>query len=72
VEDIRIRSNYVYIVRFQVVTAASMKLPAIWDITPCSLTEIVLNSETSVYFNETSRRCIPEDWHLHVQLCTNN
>jgi hypothetical protein len=33
--------------------------------------EAVCNSETSVYFNETARRCIPEGYHLHTR-CRGN
>jgi hypothetical protein len=59
--------------RFEVLTAASMKMTVSWD-APCSLVEvyrlIVLmletasTSETSVYFYQTTRRNIPEDSHL--------
>jgi hypothetical protein len=31
--------------------------------------EAVLTSETSVYFNETTRRYIPEDYSLHLLFC---
>jgi hypothetical protein len=31
--------------------------------------EVVITSETSVYFNETTWRCIPEDCHLHCLRC---
>jgi hypothetical protein len=45
-------------VRFQVYTAVSMKIH-FWDITPCSLVEIV-------YFSETTWHYIPEGSHLYV------
>jgi hypothetical protein len=50
--------------------AASMTMIAIWDIAPFSLVEVTLNkqtvdtSDTSAYYNETSRRYIPEGYHL--------
>jgi hypothetical protein len=55
--------------------AASMKMTAFWDIEPCSLVEVdrrfialtmeaVNTSETSVNFYETTRRNIPEGYHL--------
>jgi hypothetical protein len=63
-------------VRFQVLTAASMKFRIFWDVAPCSHVEVdrryialmmeaVRTSETSVNFNETTRRYIPEDSKLH-------
>jgi hypothetical protein len=68
-------------VRFQVITAASMKFRVFWDVAPCShaevygrfrgayciirvMMELVRTSETSVNFNVTTRRCIPEDTKL--------
>jgi hypothetical protein len=37
-----------------------MKMTTCWDIAPCSLmTDVVLTSETSVYFIETTRHYIP-------------
>jgi hypothetical protein len=60
-----------FYVRFHVITAASMKMTAFWDIALCSLmalmTEAVRTSETSVYF-ETARCCIPESCHFRVIL----
>jgi hypothetical protein len=63
---------------FQVLTAASMKKTAFWNIAPCSLVEAdrrfrgaialmeaVRTSETCVYFNNTTRRYNPEGY-LHV------
>jgi hypothetical protein len=32
------------------------------------MTEAVRTSETSVYFNKTSRRYIPEDCHLQIDI----
>jgi hypothetical protein len=64
-------------VTFQVLTAASMKMTAFWDVAPRSLVEVDRRlrgayclhqgdetSETSVYFYETTRRYIPESCHL--------
>jgi hypothetical protein len=45
----------VFNVRFQVLTAASMKIRAFI----ARMTETVSTSETSVYYNETTRRNIP-------------
>jgi hypothetical protein len=70
-------------VRFQVLTAASMKFRVFWDLAPCShvevdrrpasiiialLMEAVCTSETLVNFNVNSRRCIPEYSKLHKHL----
>jgi hypothetical protein len=71
--------------RFQALTAASMKMSASWDIAPCSLVEVYRRfrgaycllaliieahtSETSVYFNKITRRCIPEGSHLQNSSC---
>jgi len=74
-------------VRFQVLTAASMKFRVFWDVAPCSHVEVdrrfrgayclhhqgalmmeaVRTSETSVNFNLTTRRYIPEDSKLHTR-----
>jgi hypothetical protein len=54
------------------------KLTAFWDIVPYGLVEFsgrfialmmdaVRTSETSVYFNETTRRYIPEGCHLQTR-----
>jgi hypothetical protein len=51
---------------------ASMKMTTVWDIAPCSLVEIdrcfrgafCALMEAVVYFNETTRRYIPEGYHL--------
>jgi hypothetical protein len=58
-------------VRFQVITAANTKMRAFWDIAPYSLVialmmDAVRTSVTSVYFNETTRRCISEGCHLNM------
>jgi hypothetical protein len=65
-------------VRFQVLTAASMKIRAFWNIAPCSLVgvdrcftvitialvmEAVRTSEPTVYYNVTTRRNILEQWY---------
>jgi hypothetical protein len=49
-------------VRFQVLTAASMKIRVFWDTPPCRvmMMEAVCTSETSVY----SKQTIPEDYNL--------
>jgi hypothetical protein len=33
-------ANLFYVVRFQVLTAGSMNMTNVWDIKPCSLTEV--------------------------------
>jgi hypothetical protein len=61
--------------RFQVLTAASMKIVAFWDVAPSSVVKIgpddgaVPSSETSVYFNETTLRYIPEDSNIQSAFC---
>jgi hypothetical protein len=68
--------------RFQVLTAASMKMTVFWDFEQCSLVEVYqrfrgaccLNhqgkaasvSETSGNFYQTTRCNNPEDSHLHT------
>jgi hypothetical protein len=59
-------------VRFQVLSAAIIKMTAFWDIAPCSLVEVdgpedgaVYTFETSVNFYETIRRNITEGCHLN-------
>jgi hypothetical protein len=61
-------------VRFQVLTAATMKMLVFWDNEQCNLVEVeridlimqkVSTSETSVYFIDTTRRNIPEGSNLH-------
>jgi hypothetical protein len=68
--------------RFQVLTAVSMKFRVLWDVVLYShievdrfitlMMEAVHNSETSVNFNVTTRLYIPEDskfyYHLHFIL----
>jgi hypothetical protein len=59
------------ILRFKVVTTASVKMTGFWDMSPCSLALITGTasiSETSVYFNETTRRHISEACHLQISL----
>jgi hypothetical protein len=59
-----LRRTY-YLVRLQVLTAASMKMAVFWDVAPCSLmTEAASASETSVNFYQTTWRNIPEDRYL--------
>jgi hypothetical protein len=60
-------NHFRYVVRFQVFTAASMKMTVFWDIALIALTtETVSNSESTVNSYETTRRNIPEDCHLHL------
>jgi hypothetical protein len=35
-----LKSYFIYFVRFQVLTAPSMKLAVFWDVAPCNLVEI--------------------------------
>jgi hypothetical protein len=47
-------------------------MKAIWDMVLCShegalIMEAANTSETSVYFQETTRRHIPEGCHLHIR-----
>jgi hypothetical protein len=59
-------------VSFQVFMAASMKMTNFWDIAPCRLEVYGRNSETSVCFNETTRRYMAEGSHLHIlRVCEN-
>jgi hypothetical protein len=63
--------------RFQILTAASMKFRVFWDVEVdrrfkgaycpiiALMMEAVRTSETSVNFNVTTRRYIPEDSKLH-------
>jgi hypothetical protein len=69
-------------VRFQVLTAASVKMADFWVAAPCSLVEVYRHfrgtaalmmetastSETSVNFYQTKRRYNPEDCHLVCNL----
>jgi hypothetical protein len=58
--------------RFQVLTAARMKMTVFWDVAPCSLIEFdrcfpmeaLSTSEKSVNFYETTWHNMPEDSHL--------
>jgi hypothetical protein len=55
--------------RFQILTTASMKMISFCDIAPCSLAllmDSLRTSETSVYFNDSTQRNIPEGYHLQV------
>jgi hypothetical protein len=52
-------------VRFQILTATSMKMTVMWDVGPCSLSYhpydgAASTSLTSVNFYQTTRRSIPE------------
>jgi hypothetical protein len=49
------------LVRFHVLTAASMKIRAFWDVAPCSLLGVDRRtSETSVYSKDTAQHYTPE------------
>jgi hypothetical protein len=60
-------------VRFQVLTAASMKMRTFYHIAPCSLVEVYrkfrgaccLRHQGVDYSYETTRRYIPKGSHLH-------
>jgi hypothetical protein len=55
------------LVRFQVLTAASMKTAVFWVVAPCLITltmEAASTSETSVNFYQTTWRNNPIDSHL--------
>jgi hypothetical protein len=64
---INIRINYV---RFQVLTAASVKFRVFWDVLPCSQIDVdrqaARTSETSVDIELRTRQCIPEDSELRT------
>jgi hypothetical protein len=46
-------------------------MTAFWDIAPYNLIALMMEAvrtfETSPYINETTRRCIPEGYHLHTR-----
>jgi hypothetical protein len=46
----------VAVARFQVLTAARMKMTVLWDVAPCNLVNLYLNTGRST----------PEDNHLHT------
>jgi hypothetical protein len=50
------------LVKFQVMTATTMKMTVFWDVVIIVLMmDVVSVSETSVNFNQTTQRNIPED-----------
>jgi hypothetical protein len=63
------------LMRLQALTVTNMKMTAFCNIAPCSpgvyrrfialMMEAVRTSETSVYFNETTWRYIPEGYHIY-------
>jgi hypothetical protein len=70
--SVSILSYHLSIMRFQVLTAASVKLRSFWDVVPCSAVEVdrrfialmmaaVRTSETSVNFDLSTRRYTPKD-----------
>jgi hypothetical protein len=52
--------------RFQVLTEASMKMAAFWDVAPCNLVKV---EETSVHSYETTLRYIPKGCRIQLGLC---
>jgi hypothetical protein len=69
--------------RFQVLTAASMKFKVFWDVLPCSQIDVdrrfrgacclhhqgaERTSETSIDIDLTTWQYIPEDFELHVSI----
>jgi hypothetical protein len=79
-----VKSQSVYLVRFQVLTVASMKMSVFWDIALCSLADVseeltasiirvmsdLLSSEILVSIYQTYWCSIPEDSHLQrLYLC---
>jgi ribosomal protein L35AE/L33A len=75
--------NKTEIVRIQVLTAASTKMPVFWVVAPFSLVKFTdvsevlaasiirtITSETSVNFYQTTRRNNPEDSHLKIQIAS--
>jgi hypothetical protein len=67
------------LVRFQVLTASSMKMVVFWAVAPCSLVEVYRRfrgacwstSETSENFYQTTRRSNSEDSYLPLPLTSN-
>jgi hypothetical protein len=72
------------IMRFQVLTSASIKTSALLDVAQCSFVEVdrrfrgayhlrrpddeaIRTCKTSIYFNETTRRCIPESCYFQQE-----
>jgi hypothetical protein len=51
--------------RFQVLTAASMKMTVLWPI--ALMTEAASASKTSLNVYQVARRNIPEDSHPHIR-----
>jgi hypothetical protein len=63
-------SNYLtYKVGFEVFKAAIMKMAVFWVVAPCNLGALIMEaartSEMLVNFYQITRRCNPEDGHLH-------
>jgi hypothetical protein len=67
--------NSKYIVRFEVLTAASMKMTVFWYIAPCSLVEIDRRFRGAYCLHNQgsapTRRNIPEGCHVHTR-CREN
>jgi hypothetical protein len=68
-------SNPTVHVRFQVLTATSMKFRVFWDVAPCSHVDVNRrfrgSTLTSINFNVTTRRYIPEDSINRVHILRN-
>jgi hypothetical protein len=65
-------------VKFQILTAASMKMTVLWDVVPCSLVVIyrrfrgaygIIRAKTRVYFNKITQCYIPNE--MSFQYITN-
>jgi WD40 repeat protein len=73
VTTIVLPSVHYHKLRCKILTAASLKMIAVWDIEHCSLVEVdgrfegayCLHHHAIVYFCKTSRRSIPEGCHFH-------
>jgi hypothetical protein len=63
-----LNANTLKPVRFEVFTAANMKMAVFWVVETCSLMlETASTSETSVSFYQTTRRNNPGDSHFHTR-----
>jgi hypothetical protein len=57
------RQEQKYLVRFQVLAAARVKMTVLWEIAPCSLVE----NDELLSFYKTTRRNVPQDRHLQLK-----
>jgi hypothetical protein len=53
--------------RFEVLTAANVKMAVCWTVAPCSFTEVYQCFRGSFTGSQTTRRYNPED--IHLQIC---